>query len=130
MKDTYESADNQLETNNPMKTLREDTLSSCTGFMISPHRLSAHLDLDSIGTKLEVRPREQGDRFQPLGMIGHKKLQDFMVDEKIPRRCRDRIPLVISSRGVAWVVGRRIADWAKITNNTSHVVAMRFKPRL
>ena len=47
-------------------------------------------------------------------MFGTKKLKDFMIDEKIPRWSRDTIPLIVTSRGIAWVVGRRIAEWAKV----------------
>ncbi len=63
---------------------------------------------------LAVRSREPGDRFQPLGMSGTKKLKDFMIDEKVPSSLRDGVPLVVTSQGVAWVVGCRIAEWAKV----------------
>ncbi len=65
-------------------------------------------------TSLAVRTREPGDRFQPLGMSGTKKLKDFMIDEKVPNSLRDGVPLVVTSQGVAWVVGWRIAEWAKV----------------
>ena len=61
---------------------------------------------------LRVRGRRDGDRFQPLGMAGTKKLQDFMVDCRIDRSWRDRIPLVVGEGGIAWVVGWRLAEWA------------------
>ena len=63
---------------------------------------------------LAVRNRVPGDRFQPLGMSGAKKLKDFMIDRKIPNSLRDSIPLIVTSRGIAWVVGWRIAEWAKV----------------
>ena len=87
---------------------------------------SACLDYDSLGGELWVRSRAPGDRFQPLGMPQDKKLQDFMVDSKIPRPWRDRVPLVVSPRGIAWVVGWRIAQWAKVTEKTAHAVQLRF----
>lgn len=65
---------------------------------------------------LSMRTRLPGDHFQPLGMSGTKKLKDFMIDEKIPRESRNAIPLIVTSRGIAWVVGRRIAEWAKIAD--------------
>ena len=63
---------------------------------------------------LAVRTRLRGDRFQPLGMSGTKKLKDFMIDEKVPGSMRDGVPLIVTSRGIAWVVGWRIAEWAKV----------------
>ncbi len=59
---------------------------------------------------LSLRSWRPGDRFRPLGMSGHKKLQDFFVDAKVPRFERERIPLLLSGERIAWVVGHRIAE--------------------
>lgn len=64
-----------------------------------------------------LRTRRPGDRFQPLGMTGAKKLQDFLTDAKIPRDQRDHIPLLVSQRGIAWIAGHRIAQWAAALND-------------
>jgi tRNA(Ile)-lysidine synthase len=75
---------------------------------------SAWLDRESLMGALSLRTRRPGDRFQPLGMSREKKLQDFFTDAKVPRTWRDRVPLLDSERGIAWVAGHRIADWAAI----------------
>jgi len=59
---------------------------------------------------LGLRSWRAGDRFRPLGLRGRKKLQDFFVDEKIPREARARVPLLVAGDRIAWVVGHRIAD--------------------
>jgi len=59
---------------------------------------------------LLLRSWRPGDRFRPLGMAGQKKLQDFFVDAKVPRRERGRIPLLLTGGRIAWVVGHRIAE--------------------
>ncbi|HSA78994.1 MAG TPA: tRNA lysidine(34) synthetase TilS, partial [Nitrospirota bacterium] len=42
------------------------------------------------------------------GMGGRsKKLQDYFVDEKIPRHERDTVPILLSGNDVLWVVGLR-----------------------
>ena len=76
--------------------------------------LSACLNLAALGRGGWLRSRRPGDRFQPLGMAGFKKLQDFFTDARIPRHRRDGIPLLLTERGIAWVIGQRIAEWAKI----------------
>ena len=86
----------------------------------------AVLDADALGDTPSVRGRQPGDRFQPIGMEGAKKLQDFFVDEKVPRTWRDRVPLVVGPRGIAWVVGYRIAQWARVTSQTRRVVELTF----
>ena len=87
---------------------------------------SAVLNGDVAQGRLVVRGRRDGDRFQPLGMKGHKKLQDFMVDAKIPREGREGVPIVSSASGIVWVVGHRIADWARVPDDASKCLVLRF----
>lgn len=54
---------------------------------------------------LRVRSRRPGDRMRPLGLGGTKKLQDILVDAKVPREERDGVPVVVTDAGIAWVVG-------------------------
>ena len=62
---------------------------------------------------IEVRTCLPGDRIQPLGMEGTRKLQDIFTDQKIPRAQRKRIPVVVCRGDIIWLPGYRIArDWA------------------
>ena len=88
---------------------------------------TAYLGRDGVGSRLWVRPRRDGDRFHPLGMPQSKKLQDFMVDSKIPRSWRDRVPLLVAPNGIAWVVGWRIAEWAKVRDSDPRRLQVRFR---
>jgi tRNA(Ile)-lysidine synthase len=89
--------------------------------------MEADLDFSSVGSQLSVRGRRPGDRFQPLGMGQPKKLQDFMVDVKIPCSWRDRVPLVCSPGHIIWVVGWRIDDRVKVRNETETVLHLKFE---
>jgi tRNA(Ile)-lysidine synthase len=91
---------------------------------------TAYLDRDKTGDKLLVRPRQPGDRFQPLGMSQPKKLGEFMIDSKIPSAWRQRIPLVCSPQHILWVVGWRIDERVKVTEDTKKVLCLKFKTRL
>ena len=75
---------------------------------------TAYLGLDALGDQVQLRGRQPGDRFQPLGLSHVKKLQDFYTDARVPREWRDRVPLLVTDRGIAWVVGYRIAHWARV----------------
>lgn len=86
----------------------------------------AHLDFESLGKEVQIRSRKSGDRFQPLGMGGTKKLKEFMIDAHIPKGCRRDIPLLTGRDGVAWVVGWRIAHWARVTPKTEQVIEVNF----
>ena len=78
-----------------------------------PAGVWAEVDADTINGHITVRRRGDGDRFQPLGMQGVKKLQDFLVDAHVPRGERDCIPMFECERGIAWVGGVRVAEWAR-----------------
>jgi tRNA(Ile)-lysidine synthase len=82
----------------------------------------ALLDADAIGHGLSLRGRRQGDKFHPLGMEQPKRLHDFFIDVKRPARERDATPLLITSKGIAWVGGQRVAQWAAIQNSTNRVL--------
>jgi tRNA(Ile)-lysidine synthase len=79
----------------------------------------------AIGHHLSIRRRRPGDRFQPLGLSSPKKLQDFFVDARVPRDERDAIPLLIGERGIAWVVGQRPAEWAKVLPRAKRALRLR-----
>lgn len=84
--------------------------------------LEALLDADKITEPVQIRTRVPGDRFRPLGMRGEKKLQDFMVDEKIPREERDRVLILEANGEIVWVVGHRVDDRFKVTEATQRVL--------
>ena len=79
---------------------------------------SAWIPYDPLVESITIRTRKPGDRFQPTGMAGGKKLQDFMVDAKIPRNQRDSVPIVeinqLNTTKIIWVVGWRLSEWANV----------------
>ncbi len=76
------------------------------------------LDAGAMSFPLKIRPRAEGDFFYPLGFGKRKKLQDFFVDEKIPRDERDRVPIVLSGNDIIWVAGYRADERFKVTDGT------------
>jgi tRNA(Ile)-lysidine synthase len=86
------------------------------------HPMIEYLDRDAIRFPLVVRFFRKGDRFVPLGMLQPKKLKRFFIDEKIPNYRRGRIPLLSDAAGPIWIVGHRISERVKITQNTKTVL--------
>ncbi len=85
----------------------------------------AAIDANLAENGLFVRSRKAGDAFQPLGLGGRKKLQDVLVDRKVPRPVRDRVPLVVDGHDrIVWVAGHLIAEDAKVTDRTQRVVIL------
>ncbi|MCL1920610.1 MAG: tRNA lysidine(34) synthetase TilS [Kiritimatiellaeota bacterium] len=62
------------------------------------------------GRPLIVRSRQPGDRLTPYGLGGKKKVQDILVDAKVPEHLRDTIPLVSCGDEVVWIPGFRISQ--------------------
>lgn len=52
--------------------------------------------------KLVIRTRREGDRID-IGR-GTKKLQDFFVDEKLPKNCRDEVEVLAAGSDILWVM--------------------------
>lgn len=88
---------------------------------------TAYLDAASSGEELAVRSRQRGDGFVPLGMAREKKLGEFMIAAKIPRRWRKHLPLVVSPRQIVWLVGHRLDERVKVTAETKKVLRLEFK---
>lgn len=81
----------------------------------------AFLDVDCLPEHAVVRTRRNGDRFQPLGTPGMRKLSDVMTDRKIPRQKRD-IPLLASGSTVYYAAGLAICQQARITDGTKRIL--------
>lgn len=86
------------------------------------------VDADQLIFPLSVRSWQQGDRFQPLGMKGRKKVSDFFIQQKIDRFEKERIPILLNGNGeIIWIVGLRLDNRYKITENTKKVLTFVFK---
>jgi len=83
------------------------------------------IDASEIGSHLIVRYRRPGDRLHPLGAPGRKKVQDVLVDRKVPRDDRDSVPIVTTQTGdIVWVAGQVLADPFRVTPLTKSVVVL------
>lgn len=104
---------------------------SFNGYMISAELVDkvgdkaktiGYFDYDKLSFPLEIRTRKNGDKFNPLGFGHSKKLKDFFIDEKIDKIDRDRIPLIISDGTIIWIVSHRLAEDAKVDQNSKNIV--------
>jgi len=88
----------------------------------------AAFDYDKIKPLLTFRSRLAGDWFCPAGMGGRsKKLQDYFVDEKVPRRKRDTVPLLCAGEHILWVVGLRTDERFLVGTETKNVLVVQVK---
>ena len=101
-----------------------EPLESYEGFVAPDGKREAVLDYDRLcGAFSEtpgfiVRNRRQGDRFQPHGMQGTKKIKDLFIDAKVPRKTRDRVPILVCDDTILWVIGHTTSDVFKVGRKT------------
>ncbi len=90
----------------------------------------AYLDAEVIGSNLILRPRRPGDTFAPLGLRGHKqKVNEFMINKKIPAAWRKSIPLLVSADQVLWVCGYCPSERTRLHPTTQRVLHLKFEQR-
>lgn len=96
-------------------------------FQGSPHRAGLALPLQP-GDRVTVRNRRPGDRLHPLGASGSRRLKEVLIDRRIPRSQRDRLPLLCvpepgGTERIAWVPGVTIDQRFRITGEAAAWVA-------
>ena len=87
----------------------------------------ARFDLDKVQGEIVVRWPKAGDRYQPVGLSGTKKLSELFADRKVPAFERSLIPVVTDSQGILWPVGHPIAHRARLTGQTRRVLEARLQ---
>jgi tRNA(Ile)-lysidine synthase len=88
----------------------------------------AWLDADRLSMPLEVRTRQAGDRFRPLGMQGHSlKLSDFWINQQLPRPARAGWPLVCAQGMIVWIPGFRPAETCRLQEDSHQAVHLSLK---
>ncbi len=94
---------------------------------ISKNSCVKWFDYDKIENAVEIRTRREGDYIQINSSGGNKKLKDYYIDHKIPRRLRDSKLLVTDGSHVMWIVGEgeRMSERYKIDTTTTKVLVMK-----
>ncbi len=74
--------------------------------------------------ELSVRMWRDGDVFQPLGMIGHQKLSDFLINSKLSRIEKEHQSVITADNKIVWVCGRRLSNAVRVTNQTKQFATL------
>jgi tRNA(Ile)-lysidine synthase len=105
----------------------EAVVIAAADYAVPRERDRVAFDAAGLPSRLLVRPRRRGDRFRPFGG-GDRRLKSFLIDAKVARWDRDRLPLVDSGRDIVWVAGVRRGAAAPVTPRTHSVVELRLVP--
>lgn len=91
-------------------------------FEHSQRRAALALPL-ATGDPVTVRSRRPGDRIRPFGCGYSRRLKNVLIDRKIPRLERDRLPLLCLGENIAWVPGVTIDDRYRLSGESEAWVA-------
>jgi tRNA(Ile)-lysidine synthetase-like protein len=102
----------------------ESIVVPATGYVVSRDPARAAFDADRLPSRLRVRARRRGDRLAAFGG-GERRLKSLLIDAKIPRWERNRVPVVDAGGEIVWVAGLRRAAAAPVTAATRRVLELR-----
>ncbi|GAA4722220.1 tRNA lysidine(34) synthetase TilS [Brevibacillus fulvus] len=77
------------------------------------------LDAERLPGKLLIRNRLPGDRIKLFGTKASKKLKDLLIDAKVPKSYREKIPVLVSGEEIVWVPKLRRSSTAVVTRETT-----------
>ncbi|MFH1754943.1 MAG: tRNA lysidine(34) synthetase TilS [Candidatus Latescibacterota bacterium] len=83
---------------------------------------TAYFAMDRIPSTMTIRNPRPGERMQPFGMKGSKKISDIWVDRKIPGRERSNLVVLCDSEGILWLVGAVTSERGRITEKTKIIL--------
>jgi tRNA(Ile)-lysidine synthase len=84
----------------------------------------AVFDAEQVSPPFLVRAWIHGDRVQPLGLTGRRKLSDVFIDAKIARRERQRLPVIEASGRILWVPGIVRSAHATVSQATRRILRL------
>jgi tRNA(Ile)-lysidine synthase len=98
------------------------------GFTKNDNPMYETIDGELIANKkLLLRSWKDGDQYKPLGMSGHKKVSDLLIDNKVDRFSKNNQLVLTADGEIIWVCGQSISDQVKVTNNTTNFLELSFE---
>jgi tRNA(Ile)-lysidine synthase len=103
------------------------TILDAAGYDVPRDASIVAFDADALPCMLVVRGRRRGDRLTPFGH-GERRLKTLLIDAKVPRWERARIPVVEAAGEIVWVAGVRRGAVAPVTERTRRVLQLSLVP--
>ena len=108
----------------PLGQLQIKLLPRTPNYKLQTTDLTAEIDAAGIEFPLLLRKWKTGDYFYPLGMKKKKKLSRFFIDRKLSLPQKEKVWVIEMNKKITWVVGMRIDDRFRITDNTKTILQL------
>lgn len=84
----------------------------------------AVVDADKVELPLRLRVRRPGDAYLlPGSGSGRKKVKDFFIDRKVPRKERETVPILVDGKdNILWLAGFLRSGFAMVDDKTRHII--------
>ncbi len=124
---SLEKSEKKLKINSSVKIggkILSVTRVSKDSVVMSKNKNVEFISADKIKDDFVVREWNSGDKFHPIGLNGTKKLSDYLTEIKIDNLIKKNQLVLLNDNKIVWVVGHRIDDRFKITENTKKVLKL------
>ncbi|WKV11845.1 tRNA lysidine(34) synthetase TilS [Marivirga harenae] len=86
----------------------------------------AFIDYDKLKGRVEIDIWHEGDKIQPLGMKGKKKISDILIDQKVPLHRKQQTIVLKCNEEIVWVVGYKFSDLFKVEKSSSRILRITY----
>lgn len=88
------------------------------------------INASAIEWPLKLRTWREGDRMQPFGMKGYKKVSRIFIDEKIPNHEKSSQVLIEDQKGILGILGIKMAERTRVFGHSSNVLKINFSTKV
>lgn len=96
-------------------------------WVLDPSPSMHYFDYDKLQFPLQLRNWQEGDRFQPLGMSGKKKVSDYLIDQKISIQAKAAKMVLCSQENIIALLGERIDHRFRVQNSSKTIYFVRLR---
>lgn len=79
---------------------------------------------DGLQSIFQIRNWKDGDKFNPIGMKGTKKVSDYLNDIKMDSFEKKNQLVLLNNNKIVWIIGKRLDENFKITSTTKKALKL------
>jgi len=87
----------------------------------------AYIEADKLKEPIVVDLWQEGDKIQPLGMKGKKKISDILIDQKVSLPQKKQTMILKSGGRIVWVVEHKFSELFKVKKDTTKILRIEYE---